>query len=145
MLSASVCLVITAIPAPLFQHRILLFDLSFPSRLLQYMGANTSNCSKMSLLCQAGSSPDQSSICNNRSLLADDRLRQSPGRLSGLFSLASPPLLLVDSRGGLGEPGMARRAFKPPSWLVDRLDKHGRQKVEKKNNAKHKLPGKYVF
>ncbi|CAB1426854.1 unnamed protein product [Pleuronectes platessa] len=45
---------------------------------------------------KAGSSPDQSSICNNRNLPADDRLRQSPGRLSGLFSPASAPPLLVD-------------------------------------------------
>lgn len=45
------------------------------------------------------SRPDQSSICNNRNLLADDRPRQSLGRLSGLFRLASPPLLVVDSFG----------------------------------------------
>lgn len=110
MLPALACLVIMAISAPLFQHQLtkspfsnLLCPLLPPpsSRLLQYSGARTSNCSKMSLLCQAGSEPDQSSLCNNRNLLADDRLRQSPGRLSGLFSLASPPLLLVDSRGGL--------------------------------------------
>ncbi|KAI4831756.1 hypothetical protein KUCAC02_001285, partial [Chaenocephalus aceratus] len=40
-------------------------------------------------------------------------LRQSLGRLSGLFSLASPPLLLVDSRGGGPGGGLA-----PVPWGV---------------------------
>lgn len=102
-------LILHDLSLPSHLHRIRakspFFNRSPPSLFSQYSEAHTSKCSKMSLFCQAGISPGQSSICNNRNRLADDRLRQSPDRLSGLFNAASAPLLLVDSGGRPGEAG----------------------------------------